>query len=123
MHELLQRHFLSGRGDLGQLLDRSGLPVGGDGSTVCANQADENHRAYLGAGYRMVVDLADPSCGLWGVEVGSNSGHPGSPHYDDQLRPWSEAQYHYLPLSGAPGVEDRGAVLTLEPKAEGRTIP
>jgi penicillin amidase len=116
LHGLLQKHFLSGRGDLGQLLDRSGLPVGGDASTVCSNPADADHRAAMGAGYRMVADLADPSCGLWEVEVGSVSGHPGSPHYDDQLQPWHEGRYHHVVLSGAPEAEERMAVLTLEPR-------
>ena len=87
LHPLVQKHFLCGRGELGQLLDRSGLPVGGDGTTINSGTPDAGHAAYLGAGYRMVADLADPNHGLWAVEVGSVSGHPGSPHYDDQLAP------------------------------------
>ncbi|MCS7047565.1 MAG: penicillin acylase family protein, partial [Gemmataceae bacterium] len=99
LHVLLQKHFLSGRGDLGQLLDRSGLPLSGDGNTVNSSTPDASFGAWLGAGFRMVADLADPQAGLWWVEVGSVSGHPGSSHYDDQLLPWSEGKLHYTAVT------------------------
>jgi penicillin amidase len=111
IHSLLQKHFLSGRGDLGALLDRSGLPVAGDGTTVCNCSYDPQYAAALGPSYRMVADLADPHAGLSAVEVGSTCGHPGSPHYDDQIAGWNEGAFHYFPLTGdePPGE----AVLTL----------
>jgi penicillin amidase len=102
LHGLVQKHFLSGRGDLGLLLDRSGTPTRGDGTTVCNSGSDANQGAWIGAGYRMVADLADPLAGIWATEVASTSGHPGSPHYDDQLHPWNEGGYHYLALNAAP---------------------
>jgi penicillin amidase len=113
LHTLVQKHILSGRGELGQLLDRSGLPVVGDGTTVNSSTPDAGHAAHMGAGYRMVADLADPARGLWMVEVGSVSGHPGSPHYDDQLALWAEGRYRYLSLDGEPPA---GSSLILEPK-------
>jgi penicillin amidase len=100
LHVLLQKHFLSGRGELGQLLDRSGTPLQGDGTTVFSNTPDPSHAVWLGAGYRMIVDFAEPEPGLWHIEVGSVSGHPGSPHYDDQLRLWHEGGYRYVSLHG-----------------------
>jgi penicillin amidase len=113
LHPLVQKHFLSGRGELGQLLDHSSLPIGGDGTTINSGTTDARHAAYLGAGYRMVADLADPAHGLWSIEAGSVSGHPGSPHYDDQLALWAEGGYHYLSVDGEqPG----GSQLVLEPK-------
>lgn len=105
IHHLLQKHFLSGRGDLGLLLDRSGLPVDGDSGCLNNGQSDPQHMSYLGAGYRMVADLADPKCGVFAVEVAGSSGHPGSPHYDDQIEPWSEGKYHYIPLLGGEAEE------------------
>jgi penicillin amidase len=111
LHMLMQRHFLSGRGDLGKLLDRSGLPLNGDTNTVCSTTIDPDYRCSLGAGYRMVADLADPQRGLWAIEVASVSGHPGSLHYDDQLPPWSEGQYHYIALTAEAGQ----TALVLEP--------
>jgi len=99
LHTLKQPHFLSSRGDLGSLLDLSGLPVCGDGVTVNSGTPDANFAAWLGAGYRMVVDLADSSGGMWSVESGSQSGHPGSPHYGDQLPTWGQGEYYYIGLN------------------------
>ena len=90
IHPLTQKHFLSGRGDLGELLDRSGLPCPGDATTVLSGSPDANHAAWLGAGYRMVVDLAEAD--MRAVEVAGVSGHPGSPHYDDRIDAWSRGE-------------------------------
>jgi penicillin amidase len=113
LHTLTQKHVLSARGDLGTLLDRSGFPLAGDGSTLFNAMPDMTHAAWAGAGYRMVADLADPAGGLWAIEVAGASGHPGSPHYDDEIRPWLESVYRYLPLSETP--TESAAVLNLRP--------
>ncbi len=113
LHILLQRHFLSSRGDLGKLLDRSGLALGGDGNTVNSSTPDPSYAAWLGATYRMISDFADPQLGMWSVEVAGVSGHPGSPHYDDQLAPWSEGKLHYVALAT---MNVDGPKLVLEPK-------
>ncbi|MFN0051100.1 MAG: penicillin acylase family protein [Planctomycetales bacterium] len=119
LHTLQQKHFLSGRGDLGQLLDRGGVPVRGDFLTVCNTGQAADFSAPTGAGYRLIADLADPQAGLWAVDAGSESGHPGSPHYDDQLSDWLTARYHFIPLT--PSAEERAAnqILTLIPQAAG----
>ncbi|MCI0381094.1 MAG: penicillin acylase family protein, partial [Gemmataceae bacterium] len=98
LHFLQQKHFLSGRGDLGTLLDLSGLPVNGDANTVNSASPDPSFAAWLGAGYRMVADLGTAEASLWQIEVGGASGQPGSPHYDDQLDPWRMGAYHHLAL-------------------------
>ena len=112
LHTLLQKHFLSGRGDLGQLLDRSGLPVRGDGTTVCSSTPDAEpcrwHRRRLPHGRRPRRSRS-AACGPW--KSPASSGHPGSPHYDDQLEPWSEGKYHYTSLLQPT----EGKRLTLEP--------
>lgn len=97
-HVLPLRHFLSGRGDLGQLLDHGNRPVKGDYTTVCNAWQNAAGEARAGAGYRLIADLSDTSAGLWAVDAQSQSGHPGSPHYSDQLGDWIEGRYHYLPL-------------------------
>ena len=112
MHVLAQPHFLSNRGDLGQLLDLTGAPCGGDNATVNAGTMDANFASMIGAGYRMVADMADADAGLWVSEVAGTSGHPGSPHYADQIEPWSAGELHYIPLKGDIG----GVVMILEPK-------
>lgn len=113
LHTLVQKHFLSGIGELGQLLDRSGVPVRGDVTVVASSTPDADFAAFLGASYRMVADLADPQCGIWAVDVAGVSGHPGSPHYDDQIATWSSGGQHYLPLlAPQPGHAQQ---LVLEP--------
>ncbi len=114
LHTLQQQHVLSGRGDLKQLLDRGGVPVRGDYVTVCNTGLSPDYTAPSGAGYRLIADFSDPQGGLWAIDAGSESGHPGSPHYDDQLDEWLAARYHYLPLKRedlATGT-DRELILT-----------
>jgi penicillin amidase len=117
LHTLQQNHVLSGRGDLGQLLDRGKVPVRGDYVTVCNTGLGPDYSASTGAGYRLIADLADPHAGLWAVDAGSESGHPGSPHYDDQLSDWIAARYHYLPLERSKLNAIAGPTLTLNPRA------
>lgn len=112
LHTLAQPHFLSKRGDLGSLLDLNGQPCGGDNLTVNSGTADANYAAALGAGFRMVADMADTNLGAWMSEVAGVSGHPGSPHYGDQIAPWAAGELYYVALAGDVG----GMVLTLDPK-------
>ncbi len=113
LHTLVQKHFLSGRGDLGQLLDSNGVPAPGDVTTVCSTTPDANYAAHLGASYRMVADLADPEQGLWAIGIPGVSGHPGSVNYADQVRPWAEGGFHYISLRD--GVRATESSLVLEP--------
>jgi penicillin amidase len=115
LHTLTQKHVLSGRGDLGTLLDRSGHAMPGDNSTLFNATSDPaTYTAISGAGFRMVADLADPAGVLWAIEVAGASGHPGSPHYDDQIGPWLAGAYHAISLSETPA--EPGDVLTLRPR-------
>jgi penicillin amidase len=98
LHTLQQKHVLSTRGDLGQLLDVGGMPVRGDYVTVCNTGLGPDYSAPTGAGYRLIADLSDPQGGLWAIDAGSESGHPGSPHYNDQINDWLAARYHYIAL-------------------------
>ena len=98
LHAIPLRHVLSGRGDLGRLLDHGGVPVKGDAGTVCNTGLGGQYEARSGANYRLVVDMAVSPPGLWAVDCESASGHPGSEHYGDQLRDWIEGRYHWLPL-------------------------
>jgi penicillin G amidase len=112
LHHMQVRHVLSGRGNLAELLDQPSLPVRGNMLTVCNTGGDVDRQGTLGAGYRMIVDMSVSPAEMWAVDVGSESGHPGSPHYGDQLRPWHEGRYHRLPL-------DRGQV---QAEALGRCV-
>src|SRR5262249_22673906 len=83
-HVLPFRHYLSGRGDLDQLLDHGGAPVQGNAHTVCNTGLGSQYEARAGAGYRLIADLSTSPPGLWAVDGQSQSGHPGSAHYADQ---------------------------------------
>ncbi len=75
------------------LLDPPSVAMGGDGDTV------QNAGFIAAAGYGITVasvaryafDLADWDRSAWVVPLGV-SGHPGSPHYADQVTPWSECR-------------------------------
>jgi len=88
-------------------LDPPSVAVGGDGETV-------NAASFLpGAGYdvavtsvaRYVFDLGDWEASGWVVPCGA-SGHPGHPHWADQLPAWTECRllpmrYEWARIRGA----------------------
>ncbi|MCY4410404.1 MAG: penicillin acylase family protein, partial [Caldilineaceae bacterium] len=115
LHKVQLRHVLSGRGDLGTLLDRGGLPVGGNGVTVCNTGFDPNWGALTGANYRLISDLGED--GMWAVESQGQSGHPGSDHYCDQLEEWLAGRYHFLALGDENALDNAQSVAVLEPAA------
>lgn len=115
LHTLCQAHYLSGRGDLGALLDHIKLPMSGDGTTICAAYPNAEWIAYLGAGNRMVADLGDPGMGLWMIDAAGASAQPGSVHYYDQLEPWNQGQYRYSSLNAEIAAASAVATLQLVP--------
>lgn len=113
LHTIPLRHYLSGRGDLAQLLDHGGLPIKGDSYTVCNTGIGADYEARSGAGYRLIADLNTAPPGLWAIDGQSQSGHPGSSHYADQLNEWINGRYHYLPLDRAAAKKATVNVLEL----------
>jgi penicillin G amidase len=114
VHTIPLRHFLSGRGDLGALLDRGGDPVHGSGVTVCNTGYDPNYMAVIGANYRLIADLAADPPGLYAVDAAGASGEPGSPHYGDQLPDWLAGRHHFIAMDRAQVEREASARLTLE---------
>ncbi|HWB10972.1 MAG TPA: penicillin acylase family protein [Pirellulales bacterium] len=98
LHRMQMKHFLSGRGDLGELLDQPSVGVHGDMLTVCNTGGDVDWQARLGAGYRMIVDMSASPAAMWAVDAGSESGQPASPHYADQISDWLNGRYHRVSL-------------------------
>jgi penicillin amidase len=97
LHQIPLRHVLSSRGDLGRLLDHGGGPVKGDSTTVCNTGGGPDWMANIGAGYRFITDLGTDH--VWAVDGQSQSGHPGTPHYSDQMAAWSIGEYHGLEVA------------------------
>ena len=116
IHKIALNHLLSDRGDLSDLLKRGGQPVGGNGITVSNTGFDPNYLASIGANWRHNADLADDPPGLWAVDATGQSGHPGSPHYGDQLTEWLAGRHHYLPLDGERARAQAVQMLTLKPE-------
>jgi penicillin amidase len=115
LHTITLRHPLSSRGQLSQLFDRGGYPVGGNGYTVCNTGYElsgAHYQASSGANYRLIADLGAATQGLWAVDAAGQSGHPGSAHYCDQLSEWLDGHYHFLPLDRAEIIENDRFVLT-----------
>jgi len=115
VHRINLKHVLSGRGDLGKLLDRGGHPISGNGVTVCNTGYDPNWGAPTGANYRLIADLSISPPGLKAVDAQGQSGHPGSAHYCDQLSQWMSGHFHYLPLDRQEASLMCRTKLTLEP--------
>jgi penicillin amidase len=78
---------------LDRILSRS-VPAGGGQETVCAIgyvAHGGNYTGVWGPSFRLLADLIEPSNSRWQHMTGQ-SGHPGSPHYDDLLEPWLEGR-------------------------------
>lgn len=95
--------------------DPVGMP--GGSSIVNATSWDASSGSFgvtAGPSMRMVVDLGDLDRSTW-VTVTGTSGHPASPHYDDQLRTWAAGETFPWPFS-RDAVEEAGRdELTLTP--------
>ena len=114
LHPMPLKHVLSGRGELSELLDHGGLPAKGDLITVCNTGMGNDWKAATGAGYRMIADLSTRV--LLAVDVQSQSGQPGSPHYADQTAAWNSGEYHAVPLDRADLVPLISQQLLLVPR-------
>ncbi len=112
-HRMPLRHVLSQIGDLGVLLNHGDVPVPGDMTTVGNTGYSPDGRAVTGGGYRMIADFNQASPVLFAQDAQSQSGQPGSPHYDDQLTDWLDKKYHSLPLSPAAVEQAACSTLTL----------
>ncbi len=75
------------------LLDPPSVPAGGDGDTPQAGSyaISEPFTSYWTSVARYAFDLSDWSNSRWVVPLGV-SGHPGSPHYTDQMPVWEQVQ-------------------------------
>jgi penicillin amidase len=98
LHQISLRHVLSGRGDLGALLDQPGHPVDGDMVSVGNTGEGPLWSATSGGGYRLIHDMGTSPPSMLAVDGQSQSGNPGSVHYADQFDDWDQGRYHQLVL-------------------------
>ena len=118
VHFAAFNHPLGAQPPLDRIFSRGPFPYGGDTHTVWqAAYVPKLPIAPEGgftASWRQILDV-----GRWdasrGVHTTGQSGHPASPHYDDQIALWLEGRYHPLAWSRAAVDEQAEARLTLEP--------
>lgn len=98
MHQAAFRNAFLGKSGIGaieDLVNRTGNPAPGAFATVNAARYKRNGNIYemrtLPA-YRRIVDLSDFGNSM-AVNSTGQSGHPTSPHYDDQLPLWLAGEY------------------------------
>ncbi|HEX4759285.1 MAG TPA: penicillin acylase family protein [Thermoleophilaceae bacterium] len=108
VHGVRFAHTLAeGEGRASKVLDRllsRRLAAGGGQETVCQVGFVPHQGDYTGAwapSYRLLADLARPERSRWQHMTGQ-SGHPGSPHYDDLLEDWQAGRSYEF---GEPAAE------------------
>jgi penicillin G amidase len=89
VHEMEFPHPLGGASPLLRMFLNRWLATGGAQETVSQIAYDPNdpYRAVWAPSWRMVADVKQPELSRWQMFTG-NSGHPGSPHYDDLQAAW-----------------------------------
>ena len=107
IHRLTFGHPLGSVKPLDRILNRGPYPIGGDGDTIWAsgtNRTDLGEREMVGPPFRFIADLRDWNQSQ-GILVPGQSGHPASPHYDDNIAGFFKGEYH-------PMLFDREQVIT-----------
>jgi penicillin amidase len=106
LHRLRYAHLLGRVPALAGFFDRGPYPLGGDSTTVWATGATFHtldSDQVVGPPFRFIADVGDWDKCL-GLLAPGQSGHPASPHYDDQIAAWFEGGYHPM-LWSRPAVE------------------
>jgi penicillin amidase len=94
LNKMTYGHVLGENPTLGSVFSRGPYAIPGDTHTICAtHHGDLADLTVSGAPYRMIVDLGDVRNSVSALTPGQ-SGHLGSPHYDDQIASWSAGEYH-----------------------------
>jgi penicillin amidase len=94
LHHTAPAHPLAALPEIGSQFNPPRAEYGGDADTVQAAGYFPaiNYHIQGTQCYRQIIDLGDLDRAQWVVPLGA-SGHPGSPHYADQVHPWSQNQY------------------------------
>ncbi|HEY1352451.1 MAG TPA: penicillin acylase family protein [Ktedonobacteraceae bacterium] len=95
IHRLTFGHALGMVRPLDRLFNRGPYPAGGDIDTVNmgAVLAGQPETVVTAPSFRQIVNLADLAASL-SMHAPGQSGHPGSKHYDDFIKPWRSVDYH-----------------------------
>jgi penicillin amidase len=91
--------------------------AGGDDDTVLAGTFEPERRydVVVIPSCRQIHDLSGPDASV-GVHPLGQSGHPGSPHWNDLLPLWASGGYHALPLTRSEVERAAEGSCTLAPR-------
>lgn len=118
LHRTRPQHTLSASfPEMAALLDPPGVSMGGDGDTVQAASFTDSETYIMTSMSvtRYVFDLGDWNRSGWVVPLGS-SGHPGSPHYADQVETWRAVQLFPMLYDWSQIAQSAEAHQTLQPE-------
>ena len=95
IHKMTYSHPLGMVKPLDKIFNRGPYPVGGDIDTVNmgASLPNQPETVVTVPSYRQIVNLSDLKASLSGHAPGQ-SGHPGSKHYADFIKPWLHVEHH-----------------------------
>ncbi|RPH55941.1 MAG: penicillin acylase family protein, partial [Chloroflexi bacterium] len=117
IHTLTFGHPLGGVKPLDRIFLRGPFPIGGDGDTIWAasgTRYDLSQVEIVGPPFRFIADLGNWNNSL-GMLVPGQSGHPASPHYDDNIEGWFKGEYHPMLFDREKVKENVTDTLILEP--------
>jgi penicillin amidase len=116
LHTVTFAHPASENDAMASLMDLGPFETSGSTGTVRAAGYNANQPFVVTglSSYRMVVDLAD-TAHSWAVTTSGQSGHPGSPHYDDNTQVWLNDEYLPLWMDDKDIEENLEGELTLKP--------
>jgi penicillin G amidase len=93
------------------LFSRPPTPVGGSRHSVCLMAPNAQGEVIEGAPWRFVAELTPTGTHVWDVLRHGSSGHPLSPHYDDQTPAHTNGELRRSTLTAPAG----GRTLVLTP--------
>jgi penicillin amidase len=99
-------------------LNRGPFPLGGDGDTIAQSGVDPWHRyeaATFTVSYRQILDVGNWDDARFILPTGQ-SGHPGSPHYDDMMDECLRGAYRPLLFSRAAVESETTETIRLNPQ-------
>ena len=117
IHTMTYNHPLGAIKALEKVFNRGPFPVGGDIDTVNMGASLHNQPEVVVVvpSYRQIVNLADLKASLSGHAPGQ-SGHVGSKHYADFIKPWLKVEHHPMLFERSMIEENAEGTLKLMPE-------
>jgi penicillin amidase len=122
IHRAVFPHAMALRKPLDKVFNRGNLPIGGDTDTLCQTAVLPSNRKDLsfelnawGPGHRQIINMENLEKSLM-ISVPGQSGHLGSPHYDDSIDLWINGEYHPMLWTREKIEANAEGTLKLEPE-------